>query len=150
MAASIDLRRSRWRTFAVAIAAFVIGVLATVAVVLIVFPVVVPVAMQGKWKVLEGQLPPKTIVEFLCDGTVTFTDERGVKNGRVQVDGHKLRLILGTSEFAMTEEHDILELNDRLLVIQDPRGELLILERPDAGATRGDTWRDPSRPNESK
>ena len=61
-------------------------------------------------------------------------------NGRVEVQGNRFRVT--TSDpgggVLVTEAEEILDLTERYFVVQDPHGEVLIMERPPAvGLTSG-------------
>jgi uncharacterized protein (TIGR03066 family) len=119
---------------------FALSALTTYAVFEIFFPTPLPAAMRGKWVVVEGEGLKGAFLEFFADGSMVGTVEAEGKEvtlkGRVQVEGNRFRVTttgpVGGAE--VTEPQEILELNDRRFVVQDSRGELLILERPQTTA----------------
>jgi uncharacterized protein (TIGR03066 family) len=117
---------------------------ATFAAFEFVSPVRVPAAMRGKWVVREGKDLKGATLEFFADGRMVGIVQNGGRevtlNGRVEVQGNRFRVT--TSDpgggVLVTEAEEILDLTERYFVVQDPHGEVLIMERPPAvGLTSG-------------
>jgi hypothetical protein len=115
---------------------------ATVAAFEFFYPAHLPVAMRGKWVVVEGKGLRGATLEFSPEGrmvgTVLGDGKLTTIHGRVQVDGNRFRITTADprGNVLVTELEEILELSDRQLVVQDSRGEVLIMERPSAGGVR--------------
>ena len=100
------------------------------------------VAIPADAWVVEGEGLRGASLEFFADGSMVGIVQAEGKEvtlkGRVQLEGDRFRVTTvgpaGGEE--VSEPQVILELNDRRFVVQDSRGELLILERPQATGAR--------------
>jgi uncharacterized protein (TIGR03066 family) len=105
------------------------------------YPAPLPVAMRGKWVVVDGKGLRGATLEFSPEGRMVGTVQgpgREVKlHGRVEVEGNRFRITTTDpgGNVQTSELEDILELTDRQFVVQDSRGEVLIMERPSAPGT---------------
>ncbi len=100
-------------------------------------PDVLPVAMRGKWVVVEGEGLKGATLELFANGSMVGTiltegTEVTIK-GRVQVMGNSFRVTRAGPKggVEVTAPEEILDLTDRQFVVQDAHGEVLIMRRPD-------------------
>jgi hypothetical protein len=112
----------------------------------IVSPAVVPVALRGKWVVVDGKGLQGATLEFHRNGDLLMTvigpGKKEIQmSSAVQFDGNRFRITApgGVTGAETTENHDILELTGELFVTQDSKGEVLILERIPPRAPTGTT-----------
>jgi uncharacterized protein (TIGR03066 family) len=113
---------------------------ATVAGFEVFFPVRLPTAMRGKWVVVEGKDLQGATLEFFADGrmigTVRSQGKEVAIKGRVAIDGNTFRVTTSgrTGDLEVTDVEEILDLTERRFVVQDPHGEILIMERVNSPA----------------
>ena len=133
-------RPRRLNSWLLCLGCVVLSAAATFAAFDFFYPVRVPAAMRGKWVVREGKDLKGATLEFLADGRMVGIVQNGGRevtlNGRVEVQGNRFRVT--TSDpgggVLVTEAEEIVELTERYFVVQDPHGEVLIMERPAPGA----------------
>jgi hypothetical protein len=109
------------------------------------YPARLPVAMRGKWVVVEGKDLKGATLEFTPEGrmigVVPSPGKETTITGRVDVDGNTFRVttVGPGGGVAVTEVEEIVELTERWFVVQDAHGEVLIMQRPaaDDASTRG-------------
>jgi uncharacterized protein (TIGR03066 family) len=121
-----------------------LSALATFAAFEVFSPARLPVAMRGKWVVVEGEGLKGATMEFFADGRMVGTVQNPEKEvaikGRVQVEGNRFRVTTTGPRggVEVTDLEEILDLTDRRFVVQDARGEVLIMERASpANASKG-------------
>src|SRR5438105_115699 len=129
------MRHIRLKYALLSLACVALSALATYASFEIFLPVRVPVAMRGKWVVVEGKSLDGATLEFFADGrmigTVPADRETVTIDGQVEIEGNRFRVrTVGPAAGLTTEAEDILDLSDRRFVLQDSQGEVLILDRP--------------------
>jgi uncharacterized protein (TIGR03066 family) len=133
-AARVRRLSPRLKTVLLGLVCMALSALATFSAFEIFAPVRLPAAMRGKWVVVEGKGLRGAVLEFFADGRMVGTVQTDGKevtiNGRVEVQGNHFRVTTGPTEAVqVTEPEEILELTDRWFVVQDSRGEILIMER---------------------
>jgi hypothetical protein len=105
----------------------------TFAVFEIFFPAPLPAALLGTWQVLEGEGLKGVTVEFYADGSMVgnllVEGQEVTVKGRAWVDGNVFRVTTPGLGGQVSDTQEILELNVRRFAVQDPRGEILIMER---------------------
>jgi hypothetical protein len=131
-------RLRRLKAWLLCLACVALSAVATFAGFEIFWPVRVPVAMRGKWVVVEGKGLKGATLEFTADGrmvgNVQIEGKDVTINGRVEVQGNHFRVttVSPGGGVAVTESEEILDLNERRFVVQDSHGEVLIMQRPSA------------------
>jgi hypothetical protein len=144
--AAAGLRRlPPWlKSFLLGLICVALSALATFAALEMIFPAPLPAAMRGKWVVVEGEGLKGATLEFFSDGSMVGTVQNPQREatikGRVQVAGNYFRVTTAgrAGGVEATDLEEILDLTDRRFVVQDSRGEILIMERPVvAGALAG-------------
>jgi hypothetical protein len=136
-------RLPRLRAWGLGLACFALSAVATYAGFELFSPIRLPPEMRGQWVIVEGLHLNGANLEFFADGrmrgTVPFEGKEVPLAGRVELEGNRFRVMATNPEGGetMTEAEEILELNERRLVVQDSHGELLIMERPAARAGGG-------------
>jgi uncharacterized protein (TIGR03066 family) len=135
--AAAALRRlpPRLKSLLLGLVCVALSALATFATFEIFFPDPLPAAMRGKWVVVEGEGLKGATLEFYADGrmvgTIRTPEKEVTLTGRVQVAGNSFRVTTAGSNGRVeaTDIEEILDLTDRRFVVQDSRGEVLIMER---------------------
>lgn len=123
----------------------VLSAAATYAGFTFLLPPPLPVALRGTWLVLEGEGVKGNVLTLASDGSLTGTvliEEKEVPiTGRVEVEGNRLRVFTAGpyGGVEQSEPHEILDLTGNRFVLQDSRGEVVIMERtePRRGAAAG-------------
>jgi uncharacterized protein (TIGR03066 family) len=91
--------------------------------------------MLGKWVVVDGEGLKGATLQFFGDGrmvgTVRTPEKEVTIQGRVDLEGNYFRVTSTgpAGGLEMTDREEILDLTDRRFVVQDARGEVLIMER---------------------